>query len=387
MKKIVCIICFMFLALPVKALQPTLNYQDRIYSNRIGDQNKIWSGQMAFIYMNGNTVYCLDPYLVVGGNYSINYDYHIDSKDLEYFEVVAYYGYSSKRNSIYYYMAAQELIWERILGTGKVFWTTGQYNTGEVINISKYKKEIVDDINNFYKGPSFNNSKYFIDSFSTIAIPDNNKVLNNYKVSNKDIRIENNNLIVTKNNPDTEEIVLERTINNGLTTKIYTSNGAQTLGEFGTNVTTKSKIILALDNYFTDVNIRFYDNETKEQIEPILCDNSLIKDEKNYLLKNVTYGKYTICLNDALYNEKELSFEIKDFKKGTNVDFYLNSKIKKVKNIPKKQVEKVSQNNETSEEKNLEIKKEELPNTSDVELPFNIIIFLLLMGGLYVKIW
>ena len=49
---------------------------------------------------------------------------------------------------------------------------------------------------------------------------------------------------------------------------------------------------------------------------------------KNYLLKNVTYGKYTICINDALYNEKELSFEIKDFKKEINVDFYLNSKIK-----------------------------------------------------------
>ena len=326
MKKIIFAVCIMMCAASVKALEPTLNYQKNIYSNRIGADNKIWSGQMAFIYMNNYIVYCIDPYLVVGNNYTHNSNYKIEKEDLEYYQVVAYYGYSNKRNNIYYYMAAQELIWERMIGKGNVFWTTGQYNTGERIDIKKYKKEIESDINNFYNRPSFHNSEIFVDSFSTISVQDKNEVLKNYKVVNSNAKIENNTLKLKKTSPNPEEVVFERILNNGLPVKVYVSSGSQTLAQFGTNVTIKSKVILSLDNYITDTYLRFYNSETNEQIEPLLCsDEKYTKNDKDYKLGNISEGEYEICLNDNLYKEKSLSFKIdkEDFKEKTYIDLYL----------------------------------------------------------------
>ena len=118
---------------------------------------------MAFMYMNDEIVYCLDPYMIVGNDYSIDINYHINNDDLEYFKLVAYYGYNkTNRNSIYYYMAAQALIWERILGGDKVFWTTEKYNEGEKINIDTYKNEIISNINNFNTLPIVHMSYYLM---------------------------------------------------------------------------------------------------------------------------------------------------------------------------------------------------------------------------------
>ena len=69
MKKLIFLVIVFFTSFGVKAIDPTLYYQDNIYSNRIGNENKIWSGKIAFIYMDGIITYCLDPYLIIGNNY------------------------------------------------------------------------------------------------------------------------------------------------------------------------------------------------------------------------------------------------------------------------------------------------------------------------------
>ena len=49
-------------------------------------------------------------------------------------------------------MAAQELIWEKIIGD-RVYWTTEKNGSTE-IDITDYKEEIEDYIHNFYQNLS-----------------------------------------------------------------------------------------------------------------------------------------------------------------------------------------------------------------------------------------
>ena len=180
MKKIIYFISIMFLAVSIKAISPEVNYQEGIYSNRIGDQ--LYSGQMAFMFIDNHIVYCLEPFEIVGKTYyeDNNYLNRFDEATIEYFELVAYYGYNSERNSIYYYMAAQEIIWEKILGGDYVYWTTGINGTGDIINIDSYKNEIINNVNAFYMEPSFEEKFYSLPFFEENLIYDENGIFNTY---------------------------------------------------------------------------------------------------------------------------------------------------------------------------------------------------------------
>ena len=371
MKKLIFLVIIFFTSVGVKALEPTLYYQDNIYSNRIGAEDKIWSGKMAFIFMNDQIVYCLDPYLIVGHNYEVNQSYSISKEDLEYYSLVSYFGYNkTNRSSIYYYMAAQELIWERIIGKGKVFWTTGQYNTGSSIDISNYKKEIEDDINNFNLLPEVSYI-YLLSSFEKLNIIDNNKVLNKYQVNvngESIVEQDNNSIDITMYDKEKTEIVLERNISNNIPSKIYQAGGSQTLGQFGTNITRQAKINILLDHYQTNLYLNFYDEDTKEKIEDIsfnICDNDLeiVKNTKGFQINKIQEGEYKLCNISDPYsnNDKAFKIDVNDYQEETYIDIYL----KKDK---------------------IEEEIVELPNTYNNEIYIYGIIFLILIGSIIYEV-
>lgn len=388
MKKIFLIVCFMFFGVNVKALEPTLYYQNNIYSNRVGAENKIWSGPMAFIFMNGQIVYCLDPYLIVGHDYTIDENYHFSFEDLEYYSLVAYYGYNNtNRNSIYYYMAAQELVWDRIIGKGKTFWTTGQYNTGDRIDISRYKNEIEKDINEYYAKPNLNNF-YKLRSFEKLELHDTSNLLSRYNMTTKGNSIvtkKDNDISIIMYDRDLAEIKLERKLSNDIPTIVYHTSSGQTLAQFGTDIRKTMTIKVMLDYFKTTVYLNFYNEKTKEKIENVdfsICDSDVEIEEtdKGYKLEDIKEGEYKLC---GLNQEESFIISRDNYTEETNIDIYL------------KQEEPVKSRSNINETK-IDIKEElpiiheskefpsELPNTCDYESKIYAAIFCILIGcGLY----
>lgn len=419
MKKI--LFCFlMFYAFSVNALEAEVIYQNDIYSNRIDSNNKIHSGLLGYIFIDGEIAYCLDPYKIISNDYELNSNYKLKQEDLDYFSLVAYYGYNNaNRNNIYYYMAAQSLIWERIIGNNNVFWTTKQYNDGEKINIDQYKKEIIDDINNFYLKPSFANKKEKIEYFSTANLYDKNHVIDNYIAKQDNVSIANNYLKITMDKLDFNEANIYKNINNGKQTKIYTGSG-QTLATFGINLTNKTSVFLEPNKYRTRVYLQFHDSETNEIIRDIKFDTCDLDIKWFYTSKGYTSfdwiyeGTYNICNIDE-YEDTSFTVSKDEFGENTFIDVNLKRKDKDMYSKDKEFIDndinlddsKIIDNVEETSTANLitELKKDEiieektnddlqkenldidvLPNTYDYNLYKYLLCIITIIGSISYKI-
>ena len=340
MKKIIYFISIMFLAVSIKAISPEVNYQEGIYSNRIGD--KLYSGQMAFMFMDGHIVYCLEPFEVVGRTYYEDSDYlnRFDEATIEYFELVAYYGYNSERNSIYHYMAAQEIIWEKILGGDYVYWTTGINGTGDRINIDSYKNEIIDNVNAFYVKPSFEEDSFSFPFFDEMVIYDQNNVFKDYN----GYHYEGNNIVIKNDNGFKVSILEEgrqtiyynkllKTDNN---TIVYTGRGNQPLASFGINKNITGEVYIYGRAYETRLNLIFYDNKTNERIDDV--DFTVKNLDGNWDHEDGIYryntpigeGKYNIEVNDyVIVSADYFIIKKEDLKRETTIEVYLEKKRKK----------------------------------------------------------
>lgn len=342
MKKIIYFLCLMFLTSTIKAISPVVDYQVGIYSNRIGD--KLYSGQMAFIFMDNHIVYCLEPFQLVGKTYYENDTFlsRYDSETIEYFELVAYYGYDSiNRNDIYYYMAAQELIWERILGGDYVYWTTEIDGNGNRINIDSYKDEIINNINRYYLKPSFDNKYFSLPFFDTDKIYDSNNIFDTYDQfdyeGNNIVEKNDKGFVVTILEEGKQRISYSKTIKTNNETKVYTGTGNQTLASFGIDKTISGGFSIFGRDYYTNLSVVFYEEESKQLITDVKfemdSDNELKGKWKNingkYHYSEPLYeGKYNINVLEEYEVISNSEFEVnkKDLQKETIVNIYLRKK-------------------------------------------------------------
>lgn len=378
MKKLIYFMSIMFLVLgfkvvSIKAVSPEVIYQENIYSNRIGD--KLYSGQMGFEFMDGHIAYCLEPFEIVGKTYYENSEYlsRFDESTIEYFELVAYYGYNSERNSIYYYMAAQEIIWEKIMGGDYVYWTTGIDGTGDIINIDSYKNEILDNVNRFYLRPSFEENLYSFPFFDEMVIYDSNNVFKDYN----SYQYEGNNQVI-KNDKGFKIIILEegkqvinysKTLKTDNSTIVYTGTGNQTLASFGINKTISGKVYIFGQPYSTRINLIFYDNKTKEKIDNVdfniegekKLTGNWINDEGTYYYDTpVKEGTYQIEVSDyIIVGDNYFIIKKEDLTKYTTIEVYLD-----------KEIEEPIEEIKPDEEEIPEIPKEEKePDNIEPEIP------------------
>ena len=370
MKKIIYFISIMFLAVSIKAISPEVNYQEGIYSNRVGDQ--LYSGQMAFMFIDDHIVYCLEPFEIVGKTYyeDNNYLNRFDEATIEYFELVAYYGYNSERNSIYYYMAAQEIIWEKILGGDYVYWTTGINGTGDIINIDSYKNEIINNVNAFYMEPSFEEKFYSLPFFEENLIYDENGIFNTYTEygygGSNQIKKIDNGFKITILEEGEATINYSKVLKTNNNTIVYTGIGNQPLASFGINKIKSGNLYIYGREYATRLSLIFYDNKTKERINEV--DFNVKELDNNWGKENDIYnygisvgeGKYTLEVNNYnIVGNDYFIIDKEDMKENTIVEVYLESK---------EETKIVEPNDNESEDK---IDKEEIideENKSDYDI-------------------
>lgn len=274
-KKIIFFLAVLFIGIyKANALEPTIEYQENLYSNRV-TEDKTYSGQLGFIILDGKIVYCLEPLKIIGKSYTQNDEAlnQFSKEDLVYFEQVAdaAYFYVQEHKNIYFYMAAQELIWNRILGDDKVYWTTENNGGGTIIDIEAYKKQLEEEMKNSFKRASFNTNKIEGKFYDVIILEDINCVLDDYEIinnSNNRIWKDYSHLYVEilSSEPTTIKLVKKTTSMNQ--TKGYTSSSSQLIAELGYYDNYQLEFqINATDQFNSHLNINFLDKEKKLSVD------------------------------------------------------------------------------------------------------------------------
>ena len=242
---------------------------------------------------NGITAYCIEPGVKINTEtYSSTNDLGITglSQDVRnYIRLVAYYGYDySGHNTMKYYMAAQELIWEKINGR-EVYWVQGNTVSSPKLDVETEKNEIINLVNNHTKRPSFDDNTIEVNLGESKTIADNNGVLSSYQIYHSDI---------------------EASINgNSLTIKANNTSG-------------NNEVQLIKKNYTTKVNFLYYNGESQKMIssgvlDPVISSLTIKTTSGNVTINkldretgNVAQGDAT--LNGAKYNVINSKGEVVD---------------------------------------------------------------------------
>ena len=207
------------------------------YNQKI--DGKLKSNTVTMFQMGDRIAYCIEPGVEITDNY---YDIYTDwskvdfSDELkEYIEKVGYYGYEYPTHQTnYYYIAAQELIWKAVRPDMEVTWTTGENMTGDVINISKEKEEILNLVNNHDLAPSFSEKEVKGEIGDTVTLVDENNVLSLYEISESKyhkVVKEDNKLMITLNDNvvPSERLSLTRKYYDDAPLLVYSKGNSQKL--------------------------------------------------------------------------------------------------------------------------------------------------------------
>lgn len=269
MKKILMVLTVLFLGLKPQitlAEEVRITYnklQGIFYNQRIDGVLK--SNTVTMFGMKDRIAYCIEPGVEIDENY---YDIHTNwdtvnfSSDLkEYIEKVGYYGYEYPGHQTnYYYIAAQELIWKAVRPDIDVTWSTGKNITGDIIDISKEKKEILDLVNKSNLKPSFGDKSFKDKVGKTFVLEDKNKVLKDYNISTSKyhkIVKDGNKLIITLNNKkvDSETLFLTRKHYDDAPLLIYSKGDSQKLAALRISLEKETKITLSNEEVFEEVEV------------------------------------------------------------------------------------------------------------------------------------
>ena len=185
----------------------------RIEKHRYNDAFAVYDGtdRVHLFYaqrytLNGDTAYCIEPGVAIDTEiYSSSEDWNISglSSDIKrYVRLAAYYGYDyTGHQTRNYYLAAQELMWEKITGRATKWVSALDVNAPE-IDISSEKNEIERLIRNHTITPSFDEQTLELEVGKQKSINDANNVLSEYQVYETNLdnaSINGNTLNITAN--------------------------------------------------------------------------------------------------------------------------------------------------------------------------------------------
>ena len=303
------LLTFIFLT-PIKALTPNIEYINGVYSNR-KQGNITHYGQLGFIVVNGKVLYCLDPYTLIGGDYIENNNYfnNYDSETLRYLKLVSTFADINVQNrNVQYYMAAQEMIWEKILGGDYVYWTNQNKTNGMILDVNPFKEDLQNQINNFNLKPSFDGSNIKGNFYDTIELTDTNNVINTYELINdskNQVWFGGGKIYIRILSSEPTTIKFKRKVGSG-NPQYFHSDTNQDFASLSSEVYTEASITVQANNkYNENIQFQFVDEETNELIENSINfeinDNEYSTSNGNFI-KNLEEGEYQLNLKSVPSN-------------------------------------------------------------------------------------
>lgn len=226
-------------------------------------------------------VYCLEPGVALSNEIYEElkeWEYqklNLKEEQLDYISKVAYYGYHYPgHNHIYYYYAAQLLIWEKIIPENWNIYYTDSLGGKKVEWFQNERNEILRLIEEDEEVPSFAGKLFEWNGVDPITIKDENEKLEEYHAINKNsitIKQEKNQLEIVSKNKKKETITFQKN-EQGNPVQFYYREDGQNMMRQGT---LKSKTFqIEIMPYFLELEI-------------------LKQNEKGLPLSNVTFGLYS----------------------------------------------------------------------------------------------
>lgn len=344
MKKIICLIGLLFFCHNVKANQVIL-MEDRIddtytyyYDSQLGRNRFLNASKYIF---GDNVAYCLELGKKIESNiYTMSSSFdeiNIDKEDIDYVKLVSYYGYDYPgHDSDRYYMATQELIWNR-LSNVSIKWVK-DLNPYSVVDVSFEKNVIISLINSHYIKPSFDGKEVDMIYGKDLVLTDTNNVLKYYETDNKYVKIDGDKLIID-GNIDTKAIILNKKNYSDRVFFVYSSGNSQKMLSSGKIDNVSSKI--KLDIKSGSLTISKLDKETGDNVPQgdaslfgaiyeIFDENDILIGEivigRENTINNLPIGKYYIKEKEAsdgyLLDDNVYEVEITENELNINLTVY-----------------------------------------------------------------
>lgn len=326
MKKIIVLIIGLFLVIPITTKAATIDWTlDReVFVHRIIN-GKYHLTNMPYLTVDNNIAYCIEPGLDLEKNGTMTPTFNINDtsvkKSIKRASIIGYYGYKKfGHDDKKYYMAAQKLIWLE-MGAESVKYTYDREGNN-LIDISKYENDILNEVNNYDKTPIFDiKDKYMVGD--TVKLKSKNMKLDGYELYSPSNTISMNKDGVTikiqDNNKNTFKLVKK---NDNTKTVFYYKSGLQTVATFGVPYEVNKSYDL---NYtYGSIKVKKYDSDLK--IASSFNSYTSIKgavygiydEDNNLLFKGETDSNGEIIFN----NLKKGTYKIKEIKPslGYNID-------------------------------------------------------------------
>ena len=155
------------------------------YYQKDKDTGKTMTGHANRFYLNGKLSYCIEPLVqITDHTYNSTTDWSVvglTDEQEDYIEKVGYFGYEYPGHQTdRYYMAAQQLIWEKARNVETKYTT--ERGGGSEIDLSKEKNEILSLVNNYNSLPSFASKSIEANMGDEVSLTDTNNVLNQFSL-------------------------------------------------------------------------------------------------------------------------------------------------------------------------------------------------------------
>lgn len=267
---------------------PIDNTYSYYYDNDLARYRFLYADKYSF----GDTIaYCLELGKAINTNiYTMTTSFdslNIPKSDIEYIKRASYYGYDYPGHQTdKYYMATQELIWDRISSPGLI-WVRN-LNPNDEVDVSNEKNEIRRLIGKYDVKPSFDGREFELYRGKKLFLTDSNYVLKDYEVIEGNATIEGDGTLMVKDGEDINKIVLRRRNYANKSFFIYTAAASQMMMSAGT-----------LDMPISSVTIKFKSGS--------LTVNKLDKETNS----NISSGEAT--LNGAIYDVFNANNEYVDY--------------------------------------------------------------------------
>ena len=232
MKKIMLLIVFLlsFLLFKNNVFSLTIEKENTNYFYSMNNNDYT---DLSIYKDNDKQLYCLQPDLKVT---TLDYDSfeYINNSDLTiqeviYIKEVIYFGYNYiGHEDIKYFLATQELIWEKITDY-EIDWHIQNGKFFQKIDIETEKNKILKLVNESKKLPSFANTKHKISVNEEYVLIDENNIIDKFEPIDKNITIKDNILKIFSKEEIYNEMPLYRYFSSKYRTYIYDAFNSQRL--------------------------------------------------------------------------------------------------------------------------------------------------------------
>lgn len=314
MKKIILLIFSLYLCFltiqTVKAESVTRVMNDYYYLRTHPDGTR-YSDRDYTYFIDGKVVYCIEPGVRLGSDYSVLDNYNIPYENKLRILLAAQGGYMfNNHNDFRFAIATQSIIWQEILGTETIY-STELWGKGEILDLTYFKSVIYGYIENKIKQPNLINLNDIIVGNPT-KFDDKNGSLGNYDISIFTPYPIYQSLEKTFDEFGYHTIKLDRKPEYNYNYKVYGDSNHQHLLMPGDipELNYQKEVYVNPITY----NFKVIDSETNEEVDNVALkvNDTIMSSNNSFMIKKITPINVNIISvpDEYTFNDETNTYEI-----------------------------------------------------------------------------